>query len=131
MLIYNIQNIIPAGTVLNTTINSQAIQLENTYGYSLQIVFTGTPTGSFKLQSSCDPVTKQNQILQANGSVVYTPTNWTDVANSTFVVSAAGSVQWNYPGLDGANYVRAVYTDTSGGTSTAVVTVAQYNGKGA
>lgn len=130
MLIYNVQNIIPAGTVMNATINSQALQLENMYGYAIQIVFTGTPTGSFKLQSSCDPVTKQGQTIGANGAIVWSPTNWTDIANSTFSVAAAGNVEWNYTGLAGYNFVRAVYTDGSNGASTAIVTVAQFNGKG-
>ncbi len=130
MLIYNKQNIIPAGTVMNATINSAAMQLENMYGYAIQIVFTGTPTGSFKLQSSCDPVTQASQVFGANGAVTWTPTNWTDITNSTFTVSAAGNLEWNYSQLAGYNYVRVVYTDTSSGNSTAVITVAQFNGKG-
>ena len=129
MLIYNVQNIIPASTVMNTTLNSQALQLENMFGYAIQIVFTGTPTGTFKLQSSCDPVTKANKVFGANGAVVYTPTNWTDIANSSFTVAAAGNVEWNVTDV-GYNYVRVVYTDGSSGGSTAIVTVAQFNGKG-
>ena len=129
MLIYNVQNIIPASTVMNTTLNSQALQLENMFGYAIQIVFTGTPTGTFKLQSSCDPVTKANQVFGANGLVTYTPTNWTDIANSSFTVAAAGNVEWNVTDV-GYNYVRVVYTDGSSGGSTAIVTVAQFNGKG-
>lgn len=130
MLIYNVQNIIPASTVMNATINSLALQLENMYGYAIQIVFTGTPTGSFKLQTSCDPVPKQNLTIGANGVITYTPINWTDLANSTFSVVAAGNVEWNYTGIAGYNYVRVVYTDSSSGASTAIITVAQFNGKG-
>lgn len=99
------------------------------FGFAIQLVFTGTPTGNFKLQSSCDPVPKANLVIGANGAVVYTPANWTDVADSTFTVAAAGNVMWNFRGSD-FNYVRVVYTDTSGGTSTAIVTVATFNGKG-
>ena len=61
MRVYNVPNIIPASTVLNATINSQAMQLYNMYGYSIQLVWTGTPTGSFKLQASCDPVAQAAQ----------------------------------------------------------------------
>lgn len=130
MLIYNTQNIIPAGTVMNTTINSSAMQLKDMYGYAIQVVFTGTPTGTFKLQASCDPVTKADQIFGSNGAVVYTPTNWTDIVDSPDEVVAAGSVMWSATGITGYNYVRVVYTDTSGGASTATITVSTFNGKG-
>ena len=130
MLIYNLQNIIPLNTVMNTTINSKALQLENMFGYSIQIVFTGTPTGTFKLQASADPVSKANQVFGANGVVTYTPTNRTDIANSSQSVSAAGNIMWNYNQLAGYNYVRVVYTDGSSGSSTAIITVAEFNGKG-
>ena len=123
MQTYNKPNIIPASTVMNTTLNSQALQLLNMYGYAIQIVFTGTPTGSFKLQSSCDPIYKGAPGQQA------TPTNWTDVANSAQSVSAAGNIIWNVSDVL-YNYVRVVYTDTSSGSSTAVITVSTFNGKG-
>lgn len=129
MLIYNKPNIIPASTVMNATLNSSALQLENMFGYAIQIVFTGTPTGSFKLQSSCDPVTAAGQKFGANGAVTFSPTNWTDIADSTFTVSAAGNVEWNVTDVM-YNYVRVVYTDTSSGASTAIITSATFNGKG-
>jgi hypothetical protein len=130
MLCYNLPNIIPVNTVMNTTINSVAIQLQNIVDFSIQIVFTGTPTGSFKLQMSDEPVPKENLIVQANGIILYTVVNWTDIANSTFAVTAAGNVAWDYNNC-GFTYVRAVYTDTSGGVSTAIITASDYNGKGA
>lgn len=127
---YNTPNIIPASTVMNTTINSLAMQLNDLVNFSIQIVFTGTPTGTFKLQASDDPVPKKNLVVGANGLITYTPTYWTDVANSTFTVSAAGNVMWDYSNR-GFTYVRAVYTDTSSGMSTAIVTYASFNGVGA
>ena len=127
MKFFNVPNIIPAGTVMNATINSVPQQLLDSYIYSIQVVFTGTPTGSFKLQASADPAAQSVAYLGKNSL----PTNWTDepTASSTKTVSAAGSVMWNisWPGY---NWVRVVYTDTSGGTSTAVVTVASFNAKG-
>ncbi len=51
---FNLPNIIPVNTVMNATINSQAVQVYNAFSFGIQIVFTGTPTGSFKLQASCD-----------------------------------------------------------------------------
>lgn len=126
---YNKPNIIPAATVMNATINSLAMQLENMWGYSIQITFAGTPTGTFKLQGSDDPVPKSSLVIGSNGSVVYTPVYWTDVANSTFTVAAAGNVAWDVTNT-AYNYVRVVYTDGSSGSSTATITAANFNGKG-
>ena len=122
MKFFNKPNVIPPSTELNTSFNSAVVPLTNVFNYAIQIVFTGTPTGLFHLQSSCDTDTPANLINPDN-------MNWTDIANSDFSVSAAGNVEWN---VDGAGYtwVRVVYTDGSGGTSTAVVTSATFNGKG-
>ena len=122
MRVYNKPVIIPANTIMNTTINSQALELLNMYGYSIQVVFTGTPTGTFKLQASSDPVNGVSSGLN-------TPVNWTDVANSSQSLTAAGNYMWNVFDVM-YNWVRLVYQDTSGGTSTAIITVSQFNGKG-
>ena len=122
MRVYNKPVIIPANTIMNTTINSQALELLNMYGYSIQVVFTGTPTGTFKLQASSDPVNGVSSGLN-------TPVNWTDVANSSQSITAAGNYMWNVFDVM-YNWVRLVYQDTSGGTSTAIITVSQFNGKG-
>lgn len=124
---YNIPNIIPANTVMNATINSQAVQVYNVYNFAIQVVFTGTPTGSFKLQESCDSAI--NAVSSGNYSGTNLPVNWTDIANSTFTVSAAGNVSWNFD-APGFNWVRVVYTDTSSGVSTAIITSSTFNGKG-
>lgn len=122
--IYNKQ-IIPAGTVMNATINSLAMQLQNSMFYNIQIVYTGTPTGTFKLQASSD----NSATMTAAGQTPYSPTNWTDVLDSSQAVSAAGSIMWNVEWAS-YNFVRVVYTDGSGGASTAVITVATMNVKG-
>lgn len=125
---YNIPNIFPANTVMNATTNSKAIQLFDVYNFAVQVVFTGTPTGNFKLQSSCDSAI--NAVSSGNYAGTNLPTNWTDIANSTFNIAAAGNVEWNfaYPGY---TWVRVVYTDTSSGSSTAIITSSTFNGKGA
>lgn len=122
----NIPHIITANAIMNATINSLAVPLYQVYGYSIQIVFTGTPTGSFKLQASDDPVP---QAGSPSITAQATPTNWTDIVNSTQAITAAGSIIWTVTDAF-YNWVRVVYTDTSGGTSTAIVTVSTYNGKG-
>lgn len=122
--IYNKPNIIPVGTVMNTTINSPAMQLQNQMGYNIQVVFTGTPTGTFKLQASSD----NSATMTAGGQVPYSPTNWTDIANTSQAVSAAGNIMWNVMWAN-YNFVRVVYTDSSGGASTATITVSTMNAK--
>lgn len=131
MLTYNKGDIFTAGTILNDNRNSLAMQLENMFGFAIQVVFTGTPTGTFKLQASCDPVPAQRERVGANGVITFTPTNWTDVEDSDFTVTAAGSVFWNYSETVNWTYVRAVYTDGSGHASTAVITSSRLVGKGA
>ena len=123
------KQMMPATTVLNANINGPAMQLENAVGYAIQLVITGTPTGTFKLQGSCDPVPNPSLTFGASGAVTYTPTNWTDLGISD-AVSAAGSILWNESDLVAYNYVRVVYTDGSSGASTAVLTVSTFNGKG-
>jgi hypothetical protein len=124
MQIYNFPNIIPVGTVMNATINSKAMQLQNMLFYNIQLVYTGTPTGSFKLQASSD----NSATMTAAGQFPYVPTNWTDIPSSSQAVTTSGSVMYNVEWA-GYNFVRVVYTDTSGGTSTAVITVSTMNAK--
>lgn len=120
---YTKTNIITAGTVLNATRTSPAMQVINMWGFAIQVVFTGTPTGTFKLQASADP-------LLVNNPIAYPPpTNWTDIADSSHAVVAAGDYMWDVFDVT-FNFVRLVYTDTSGGASTAVLTVSTFNGKG-
>jgi hypothetical protein len=124
----NQPNIIPAGTVMNATINSAPMQLQNALGYAIQIFFAGTPTGVWTLQASCDnPATNTASGGKAANSA---PTNWTTVANSSQAVSAAGDITWDTSQFSFYTFVRAVYTDTSSGASTATITSATFNSKG-
>jgi hypothetical protein len=113
------------GPTLNTNINGPAMELKNMYGCAIQVVWTGTPNGVFKLQASSDPLTNTTT-PSAPGSV---PTHWTDIPASSYTVNAAGNYMWNVYDIM-YNWVRVVYTDASGGSSTAVVTSAILNGKG-
>jgi|SRR5271166_1820208 len=116
---YN-ENIV-LNAVMNATINSAPIPANQLYGYSVQAVYTGTPTGTLKLQASDDPFT-------GNIQTSIPPTNWVDIANSSFAISSAGAYMWNVSEVM-YNWARLVYTDSSGGTSTAVLNVT-VNGKG-
>jgi hypothetical protein len=124
----NILNIIPASTVMSTTLNSVACQVYGSFAFSIQIFFTGTPTGSFKLQMSDYPAYTGVPNSGGSGLNVSPTTQWTDIANSTFTVTAAGNVAWDYSWA-GFNWVRVVYSDTSGGSSTAIITSSTFNSK--
>lgn len=87
-------------TDMSVTINGPALILEQSQDFSIQAKWTGTPTGSFKLQCSND--------------VEATVTDWEDIPGSTLAVAgAAGTQVWNYTGAP-FRWVRIVYTATSG-----------------
>lgn len=99
------------------------IYLGHIVDYSIQLVFTGTPGGNFKLQVSNDPG-RPNAASEAEQYAAVL--NWTDVAGSAQTISAAGDHTWN---VENAGYVwaRVVWTQTS---STGTLTSARVNGKG-
>ncbi len=107
---------------MNQNLASPAIQLDNIVGYAVQAVYAGTPTGSLKLQCSNDP------ILRAYDVQPETPANWDDIADSSFAVTSAGIYVWNVRDVF-YTFVRLVYTDSSGGASTAILN-ANINCKG-
>lgn len=120
---YNKQ--ISVNVLMNTSSNSSAYCLDTIFGYSIQAVYTGTPTGTLKLQGSDDPT--GDFASPANATNI--PTNWSDIAGTSQALTAAGTFLWNMSDV-GYNWVRLVYTDTSGGTSTAILN-ARINAKGA
>jgi len=105
---------IVTNAVMNTTINSTPVAIPDIYGYAIQAVYTGTPNGTLKLQASADP------FKYVTPNTPQTPTNWVDIADSSFTITSAGTYMWNYNGSF-YTFVRLVYTDASGGTSTAVL----------
>lgn len=119
MQIYNI--VFLRNQALNTNFNSIPLELANMFGYSIQIEWSGTANGAFKLQGSTDSSLSQNH----QGTW---PVNWTDIDDSSSTVTT-GSTGYNVTDVM-YNWVRVVYTDASGGTSTAVLTTATFNGKG-
>lgn len=93
---------------MGASLNSDPIDVKNLIIGSLQIVFTGAPVGSIKLQASDDvyQFLKQPEPQPA-------PTNWTDIADSTLAIAAAGNIMYNLSSM-GYDMVRVVYTRTSG-----------------
>lgn len=117
--------ILQPNLVMNTTLTSLPVNVVSTYSYGVQVAFTGTPTGTFKLQCSMDPAAGAQGYPAAT---VFQPVNWTDIPQSEYAVTAAGNEVWNVQDI-GYNWFRLVYTDTSGGTSTAVLNVCTINCK--
>lgn len=90
--------------------------------YSVQLVFTGSPVGTFSLQCSNDPgMPDGGQTPQARSV-----TNWTVITGSSQAISAAGNIVWNVENA-GYNWVRVHYVVTSG---TGSLTSARANVKG-
>jgi hypothetical protein len=100
---------------MNADFTSTAYQTYDLYGYSIQVEFVGTPTGTFYLECSNDPVPQGPNSSPETG---YMPTNWTIVADSSEQVVAAGDITWNVFDVM-YTWVRLVYIDGSSGTSTA------------
>jgi hypothetical protein len=121
MRTYNYPNIITKNAVMRTNLTSKSMQLLNMIGYSVQIVVTGTPTGTFSLLGSDDPV--------ESVGIDFKPTNFSVISLSSYAIAAAGNFIWNV-NEPMYNWVQLFYTDTSGGTSSAILTVSTFNAKG-
>ena len=110
-----------SGTDLSSNVTSDPIWLGHIAHYSIQLIFTGTPMGAFKLQASNDEGAKTNNL--ENASI----TNWTDITGSSTNITAAGDLLYNVENA-GYRWVRLVWTDSA--TVTGTLTVARYNLKG-
>lgn len=98
---------------LASNANLPAVWLGHIANYSIQLVFTGTPNGNFTLQASND----QGSINSAGAAQQVTNIeNWTTVADSAIVVSAAGDAMWTVENA-GYNWVRVVWTAVGGSGS--------------
>lgn len=102
---------------------SSPVWLDQIYGIALQAVFTGSPTGTVKLQGSVDQG-PSNAALTSNPALASSIT-WNDISGSSQAVTGAGTVTWNFNGVF-YKWVRVSYTASSG-TGTLTVTI---NAKG-
>ena len=97
---------------LEASLTSAPIKLKTASRFSIHLVLTGAPAGSFKVQASNIPT--------AEGATV---ADWADIAYSTIVINNANSVFYNVSDA-GYYYARVVYTRTSGtGTVTGHVVI--------
>jgi hypothetical protein len=110
-----------SATSMGSSFELRAVYLGHICNYSIQLVFTGTPGGTFKLQCSNDPGLPNASFDEDRGV-----TNWTDITGTAVVISAAGDLTWNVENA-GYPWVRVVYTFSSGSGS---LTSARANVKG-
>lgn len=128
MRVFNQQ--IATAQPLNASFNSNYVPLKSIFMYTMAAIYTATVAGTIKLQASNDPETNDTQYnVSGNRPPSVAPINWVDVTDSTFVLAGAGETMWNVRYI-GYNYVRVVFTDTSGGTNSGTMTII-FNGKGA
>jgi len=72
-----------SGTDLQSDITSNEIYVAHAACMSIQVVTTGTPNGSFKIQGSNDNGASETNLQNA------TITNWADISNTSTNVTSA------------------------------------------
>jgi len=101
----------PNATMTGTAVLTSApVTLDQIYGFAIQAFWTGTPTGTLKLQVSCDAPVGTTQTSNGGPDSI---TNWTDLASSSQAVGGINSYVWNINGSF-YRYVRVVYTNATG-----------------
>lgn len=111
-----------SGVPLTTAVTaSQVLNLKNMEGTYVQVWWSGTSTGVFKLQTSGD----KDDRLDASSTL----THWTDYPNSAISASSAPdkNLAWNVSGAY-FSFLRLVH---SGAVGTSGSMTAQANVKGA
>lgn len=98
---------------LATSANLKPVWIGHTPWYSVQLVFTGVPAGSFKLQGSNDVghINSASDTMQSTGV-----TNWTDLNITSGAIAAAGTYMFNVPDAS-YSWFRVVWTATGAGTT--------------
>lgn len=94
------------------SITSSAVNVEHISQFAVQVVTSGTHTGTLKVQASCDEKA---------------PTNWSDIPDATEAVSDGAAYLINVVDA-GYNWVRVVYTKSAFTDGT--ITSARINLKG-
>jgi hypothetical protein len=107
---------------MGTSFNSDGFYLGHIVNYSIQLVFTGTPNGTFMLQCSNDKGI-EDKVGGWNAAGV---THWTDITGSDQPITGSGDLAWSVENA-GYRWVRLVWTRSS---STGSLTSARVNAKG-
>ncbi len=117
------ENLISAPVDMSADFTLRPLWLGHICNYAIQLVFTGSPVGTFKLQASDDPGQPDGA---SNSNQAIGVSNWTDVMDSSQGIAAAGNHMWTVQNA-GYTWVRVVYTAASGSGS---LTSARGNVKG-
>lgn len=86
---------------MSSSFNSSALRLLLAASSNIQLAFSGSPVGTFKLQSSADVTEVESELV-----------NWDDIPDSSQAISAAGTHTWNINAR--YKWIRVVYTRSSG-----------------
>lgn len=106
----------PSTDLSTASIQSDPISIDNLSGFSLCLILSGSPVGSFKLQASNDPVEEPASVSSSS---------WVDIVGSSYSVSASGPILWNHSAAY-FKWLRCIWTKTSG---TGAITNATLNVK--
>lgn len=87
---------------LGASFNGAAILVDQVYGFSMHMIYTGTPNGTLKIQCSNDVTT--NELLV---------TNWSDITGASAAITTAGNTFFNVDQVY-FKWIRVTYTRTSG-----------------
>lgn len=115
--------LIDASVNLATPWTSEAVWLGHVTGFSIQLVFSGAPEGSWRLQASND-AGQSNAPTEALQSTNIT--NWTLIEDSSQLVAESGDHTWNVQS-PGYRWVRVQWLPTAGSGS---LTSARFSTKG-
>mgnify|MGYP003659483280 CR=1 FL=1 len=110
-----------ASTDLTSDTSSNLIWLGHIVNYAIQLAFTGSPNGTFKLQASVDEISPVNP-------KVTDITNWTDIKGSDQIINESGDHMWSGKN-SGYTFVRIVWTANST-SNNAILTSSRFMVKG-
>lgn len=93
---------------------SNTFNTDQTFACSAQLIAIGNVLGNFKIQASDDP------------TEIGFPQNWTDVPETSIAINGSGMYRIRRTEI-ASQYHRLVFIDTSGGTSTGIITASFYS----
>lgn len=103
------ESLISGAIDLSSDWASNAILLDHVVDYSIQLKFSGSPSGTFKLQISNDLGNTAGQTIAQQSAGVST---WTTLVGSAQAIIAAGTHAWDITNA-GHNWVRIIWTSSA------------------